>query len=708
MSARSRCTVVLLLACLLGAPAPLLSQSASARFEQGLLKENAEGTLNEAIVIFKGIAEDKAAEPAIRARAQLHVGICYEKLGWREAGAAYQKVIDSYPQQHQEVALARERMARLVAASKEDTSRTTLRKVHFPNKLTWDAQLSPDGKSVALVNVDDGWLWIAPTSSRLGPGFPGTPKALDTQGVQIDWPGFAWSGDGRFIAFNGAKVEEGRQRIYVVSASGGGPVQVHENNRDARVVNYRMSLSPNGGTLAFSSMDGDVLHIYKMPVKGGSPERLVDAPAREPVFSPDGKMIAYVEDKDLGRGGGGLWVIPAAGGVPTRVADAGNASSPVWSPNGEMLAFVDYAAGNQIHVVRVKRDGKPAGEEIRIDCPEGVSEVPRLAGWTPGNEIWAVVKAPTEFALYTQAVEGGKATFVAQGGYPIQPRWSPDGKRIFHVNNRGNASGDWQDLGIAHVPAEGGDVTRIPLHSEVKIRLQAYGTGNRVSPDGRTIVFAGHQSQTPVNSMHIWTLAATGGTPRQLTDAPAPFRDWYPCWSPDGRTIAFVRMKAPETWTDTGEGDIYLIPADGGEPRRVTSESDRVFSTGPVLWSPDAKWLAFFSRDVDGVDGTIKIIPAEGGPPRIVAKVTKVFANKEMAWSPDGRRIAYNEPGKKIRIVALDDGKTVEIEPDLKDVKQIYNVDWSPDGKTLVFAGFAGADPEIWTISNFLLAGVRR
>jgi Tol biopolymer transport system component len=486
-------------------------------------------------------------------------------------------------------------------------------------------------------------------------------------------------------------------------------MQVHENNRHSRVVNYRMSLSPSGETLAFASLDGDVLHIYKKPVKGGLAVRLVDAPAREPVYSPDGKMIAYVEDRGLGSGGGGLWVIPADGGLPTLVADAGNASSPVWSPNGAMLAFVDYAVANRIHVVRVTREGKPTNQEITIDCPEGINEVPRLAGWTPGNEIWAVVRAPAELALYTQGVDGGKATFVTHGGYPVQPRWSPDGKRIFHVNKLGNASGDWQNLGIAYVPAEGGDVTRIPLHSEVKIRLWAYGTGSRVSPDGRTIVFAGEKSQAPTDlTMHIWTLAVDGGTPRQLTDAPAPFRDWYPCWSPDGRNIAFVRMKAPETWTGFGEGNIYVIPADGGEPRRITSESDGVFSTGPVLWSPDAKSLAFFSRDVDSVDGTIKVIPAEGGPPRIVAKVQKIFANREMTWSPDAGRIAYNAPGNRIAIVTLDDGKTVEIVPDLKDVKEIYNLDWSPDGKTLVFAGFTGADPEFWTISNFLPTAGRK
>jgi Tol biopolymer transport system component len=536
----------------------------------------------------------------------------------------------------------------------------------------------------------------------LGAGYPGTPRLLDTAGVEVEWCGFTWSADGQWIAFNGKEVKEGYQRIYLVSADGGKPKQVHENNRDARVVNYRMSLSPHGETLAFASVDANELHIYTLSVDGGSPEKLVDARAREPVFSPDGKMIAYVEDKALGRAGGGLWVVPADGGTPTLVADVGNASSPVWSPDGAFLAFVDYAADKQIHIVPLEQDGSPAGEEAIIDCPEGIERVRRLAGWTPDNEIGAIFGTQMEFALYTQAVQGGKATFVTHGGHPSQPRWSPDGKRIIHVNNTSEASADWQAHAIAYISAEGGDVTTVALHSESKIRLQGYGTGNHISPDGKTIVFAGHKASAPIPTMHIWTLPIDGGTPRQLTDAPLPFRDWYPCWSPDGQNIAFVRMKVPENWAVTGKGNIYIVSADGGEPRQITSESDRVFAAGPVLWSPDGTLLAYFSRDKDdAADGTLKVIPPDGGKPQIVAKVNRIYANKEMAWSPDSRRIAYNAPGNKIKIVSLDDGSIVEIEPDLKNVN-IYHLDWSPDGENLVFAGYTGGGPEFWLVENFL------
>jgi Tol biopolymer transport system component len=691
MMIRSRNIIALFMACLLGITIFVYSQNASALFEQGLMKENAEGDLPGAIAAFTRVIEDRTADPSIQAKAQLHIGMCYEKLGQIEARAAYQKVIDNYPKQRQEVASARERMARL----DKDPFSPTFRKIHIANTLMPDAQLSPDGKSVALVN--DGWLWIVPTSSDIGSGYAGVPRQLDTRGIKVDFPGFVWSGDGQWIAFNGAEVTEGRQKIYVVPASGGKPREIYENNRDARVVNYRMSLSPHGETIAFSDVDAGELHIYKMPVAGGPLQRLVDAPAREPVFSPDGKMIAYVEDKFLGIDGGGLWVVPVENGSPTLVADAGYATSPIWSPDGKMIAFLDSRANNKILIVRVGPDGKAAGEKISIEFPEGIGGSGRLTGWTENNKIGILVGTPSDSALYTQPLEGGKATLVAHGGHPVQPRWSPDGKRIFLVNLATETNGDWVAHAIAYVPSQGGSASTVPLHSKVKIRLQTWGTGNRVSPDGRTIVFAGHKEQAPINTIHIWTLPVDGGTPMQLTDAPEGYRDLYPCWSPDGREIAFVRWKMTEKWNEF-EGNIYVIPADGGEPRRITSESDRVSGTSPVWWLQDGSFLAYCSEEGD-TDSTVKVIPADGGQPRIVAKVPNW---RDIAWSSDGERIAYETEDNKIKILSLNDERIEEITPDIINVRAIYQLDWSPDGKTLVFGSITGGDRELWMMEDFL------
>ncbi|MHC1766931.1 MAG: tetratricopeptide repeat protein [Verrucomicrobiia bacterium] len=671
-------------------------------FQKALVQEQTAGDLGAAIALYERVASEHADDRPLAAKALLHIAICRQKLGQQEALSAYQKVVERYPEQQEVVSAAKARISELSPSSDKRANAPVFQKVHIPTKIPWDAQLSPDGKRILFASGKQ--LWMASRSSQLGPTYPGTPQLIDTAGVGAEWCGLTWSGDGRWIGFNSASADtNGYGAIYVVSADGGRPRKVHENNRDARIVNYRMSLSPHGETLAFTSVDAKELRIYTLRLDGGAPRRLVNTPAREPVFSPDGKTIAYVEDEDLGRRGGGLWIVPAEDGPPRRVAEAKNASTPVWSPSGSMLAFVDYSVSSQIRVVPLVQNAGAGNDGVTIECRnEGLDNVVRLTGWTPDNQIGAVCGRKTEFSLYTLPVPGGKPAFVTHGGYPMQPRWSPDGMRIIHVNSLNETSGDWEQLAPAFVSAEGGAVTTVPLRADTKIRIGEYGTGNRLSPDGAAIVFAGQKHQEGRHTSHLWTLPAGGGTAKPLTDGPASFTDWFPCWSPDGQNIAFVRAEWSSNWDSIWKvGNIFVIPSGGGEPRQITSETDRVFAVGPVIWSPDGALMAFFSQDKDTADGTIKVIPATGGTVRVVTKVEAIYANKEMAWSPDSRRIAYNSPKDKIKIVSLADGKVEDIDPSLPGVT-IYHLDWSPDGKRLVFGGASGGDSEFWMVGDFL------
>ncbi len=196
-----RIIVALFMACLLAASAISLSQSASVLYEQGLLKENADGDLVGAIAIFNRVVEDSAADTSIRAKAQLHIGMCFEKLGQREAQAAYQKVIDGYPLQHQEVALARERIAALVSGAGGEV-RPVFHKLNIQTTIWYGGKLSPDGKRLVYNNPNDGTLWIMPLSSDAGPYVPGAPAIVNTGDVKVEAHGFAWSADGKWIAFN--------------------------------------------------------------------------------------------------------------------------------------------------------------------------------------------------------------------------------------------------------------------------------------------------------------------------------------------------------------------------------------------------------------------------------------------------------------------------------------------------------------------------
>ena len=275
-----------------------IQQSAEQLYQSGLYKEEVEGELEGAIAIYERILKDFSGNRATAAKALYHIGMCYEKLGKQGAQKAYQRLIDEYPGQKKEVALAKERLARLNEAIEKVPHKPTFRKLQVPTKLSWIMQLSPDGQKVIFASPSDKKLWMMPLSGKLGSEFPGAPGIVNTDDVEVDWSGLAWSGDGKWIVFNEWtqgekwKEKEGNQGMYIVSAEGGKPKKVHENYRDARIVNYRMSLSPDGKILAFSSVDNDECHINTISVDGGLPKQLVEAQAREPIFSPNGKMIA--------------------------------------------------------------------------------------------------------------------------------------------------------------------------------------------------------------------------------------------------------------------------------------------------------------------------------------------------------------------------------------------------------------------------------
>jgi Tol biopolymer transport system component len=79
----------------------------------------------------------------------------------------------------------------------------------------------------------------------------------------------------------------------------------------------------------------------------------------------------------------------------------------------------------------------------------------------------------------------------------------------------------------------------------------------------------------------------------------------------------------------------------------------------------------------------------------------------QLAWSPDGSKIAYNAAGK-IWIARLDGGAPEELRTGLPRDAELSDVSWSPDGEKIAFVGSIGGDAEFWLISDFLPTGEER
>ncbi len=152
---------------------------------------------------------------------------------------------------------------------------------------------------------------------------------------------------------------------------------------------------------------------------------------------------------------------------------------------------------------------------------------------------------------------------------------------------------------------------------------------------------------------NLWTVPVAGGTATRLTADTG--QDLMPRYSPDGKWIAY-------TASDQGNQDVYVIPAQGGEARRLTFHSDVVAKAptrwGPdnmvVTWTPDSRNIVFLSRSASWNPSVQRLfqVPVAGGLPTLLPLDRGGF----MTYGPDGHSIAYTRIFRDFRTWKRYDG----------------------------------------------------
>jgi serine/threonine protein kinase/Tol biopolymer transport system component len=550
----------------------------------------------------------------------------------------------------------------------------TITKLTSTGKAGVNAAISADGKYVIHVQVDGGkrslWMRHVATDSNVQIIAP----------EDVYYAGVTFSPDGNYIYVGKRefRVEE-RTSLYRIPVLGGEPVKLLSN------VGSPISFAPDGKRFAFmrTLTSGDQTALVIADADGANERQLVKLEPLEPHFSyagpawsPDGKRLAT--GAQLLNGNYKLVEVSVDDGSIKDINhdEWGYVGRVVWLPSGSGLLATTSSKGSQNSQIYLF--SYPSGEARRVT--NDTNNYGDLA-LTADASALVTTQMTLNLNLWTLTLSTGAGSQAdeararqltseenhVEGSYGIAI--APDGRVVYTAFHNGN----WELL-ICN--ADGTNPKRLAQENNL--------FGPSVSPDARYVVFAicgknGEYCRT-------YRINTDGSNLTKLTNGDD---DEDPMITADGRWVVY------DSWEGGSKPSIWKVPIEGGQAVRVIDK--QMFY--PEV-SPDGKWVVAHYRETSNDKYKIVVLPfAENGFENM--KVLDIPTDAWMMWTHDGRAIAYNDASDgvgNIWALPISGGKPQQL-TNFKS-QEIRYFTFAPDGKSLALSRGTSSN-DVVLISNF-------
>ena len=692
------------------------SQTAEELLPKAIQLEEVDGELEKAIEVYQTIIDKYPENNPVAAKAYFHMGMCYEKLGKKEAKKAYNKVIRDYAEQEEVVLQAKTRLYALVQTTdRMPVKGMSMRKVWEGPDVDFEGEPSPDGKYLSYVDWDTGDLAIYEIET-------GKKRRLTSNGSWDDPNEFAlcsrWSPDGKKIVYDWYNDDnptyigfyivglDGKESLKLWSAEemfGSAEEmfwsQCYDWSPDGKhilVCVAKRDTSTNMGLI--STSDGS-MRILKVLSEGQGwyawPQNMR--------FSPDSRLIAYDIPPEKDNQARDIYLLSTDGSMDIALVEHPADDYMLgWAPDGKGVLFASDRNGSLSAWIIPKVEGDRFGKPELIKPDIGFTEP---MGFTQKgsyffgldqrmNDVYTAVLNPETGKIITP-VEKAILQFE---GHNIAPAYSPDGKYLAYISSR-------SPMIESNGPRYRGNVLCIKSLETGKVRelrpsLDPFGYPHW-SPDGNNIAVV---HWTVDNRFELSQIDVQTGHATPISK-PDQYHSHFGGhgWFPSGKTF-FYGLR--EERRDQNEGSWNIVARD-----LDSSEEKIIYKSGSfytISISPDGHWFVLASQSNE--DAHIKIVSTAGGESRELYRFKKGVDLGDIpstTWTSDGEYILFSMRDPEV------DEETFELcripaaggEPEklgLKMKSEFLKLNAHPDGRHIAFSSSDQIISEIWIMENFL------